>query len=230
MNYKASLLFLLITLISFSCKKEKEKEEPAIEAGYFRADINGSPVEIEECNDTIFSSPYSSRYRGDTLDSTIISLITTLGPLVYPTPSPPVKNHISIQVIYKFDNSDLTSTKYLIEPQFRDLVSIGKYPFSFLPFYKSGIRISYNDHKGEQWISSKYFSLHGFGSDSIPNTIDYSTFNFEIYESTVATPGPNINWEQNVKIRFNCFLYNIKGDSIEIKNGEFKGKFNYYSK
>ncbi len=224
---KRALFILMIIIISvFSCKKDDvDDNNTDYEFSSFNASINGIDVIIKEDTINIFSNSVKTKSTG-VIDDLIMGFYMSLGPLVGNADS--IRNLINIEFNNNISLSDLDNNNDISEMKFRDLLKVGQYPFTYIPSEQSGVIVSYYDKNGVNWISDKYFSVAGNSGDTIPLIPDYTNFNFEIIESTtIQPPYPFYQWGQKLHINFDCYLYNINGDSIKIENAEFTGKYYY---
>jgi hypothetical protein len=107
-------------------------------------------------------------------------------------------------------------------------VGAHSYQSDISTYTKTGVVIFIKDKEKTVWSTAKYFgrSTHLFGPPfSLPIVPTYDGYSFEVVSvenSSYVTSAEK--WPMyKLKIKFDCTLYNQKGERMNIKNGEFVG-------
>lgn len=202
---------------------------------YFKATLNGLPYSLQaegvvnlNIGNGAFASIYSTSqgsygYRTKDIDrdSAYIRCFSEIR-----TSQSNLQTGVEIEFVhflYNYPKNPFPdSVNYALSSQaeFEKLFAVGAYPYQYEIWdrnIKSGVKIIYRDvqgGKGQYWSTAKHPNASG-------NT-------FQIVESTqYPTLGASASHNplQLVKMKFNCTLYNQKGDSLVLKDGECLGLY-----
>ena len=213
------LLFQLI-----GCKKNSE--EPIPFRASFQATINKVQFSFEQSDIYRLAGGASFMDNINGTDSAGLSVESGLFKVQYESDWI-IQNSIFIYFIEHIPEDSLNSPPYMIplpERIFRRVFSIGNYEYTYLPSVKKGVIVTWYDSEGNKWATGKDNSW-----DSIPPAQpDYSNNNFSVvYSNPMMVQPSTYNYEQEVHMIFNCWVYNKKGDSLHMENAKLNTIYRY---
>lgn len=221
------LLLLLLVLLFVAACEQKEAAPIQPPKPYVQATLNGvfyrlQAAGIRNLNIAIDASIYNSCQGGhgyritDRRDTSIINFSSSI--------TTQQGEGVEIEFVHFLPNEQLRvlpdSLNYVLssQAQFERLLAIGAYPYreEVVSHYRSGVIIRYRDGQGNIWTSATHPKASG-------NT-------FQIVDSAkYPTLSAFNNSLQKVKMNFTCTLYDAKGDSLVLKEGEFLGFYENFS-
>lgn len=237
--------FLLAVVFLLSCQKEAAL--PLKDMPYFTATIDDKPYKIEvervdssyqtnfNINDFIFGAerPYIPNPKQYLIGSKIYT---------------PQYEGIAVYFITYVDTSQVTykpiasdpvdPTRKFSPPYFKDKqlfqkwLSVGFHPYQydFYSTYKTGVAILFFDKENTVWSTAKDLGIRTqqfgpfFNLTPVPTYEGYTFRVVSAAKSSYVTSAENRPMYK-LKVKFDCTLYNEKGKSMHIRNGELVGYF-----
>jgi hypothetical protein len=210
-------ILLCISLVLFSCNKEKDNSiDPSTKASFY-AIVNGKEISCKETgilqnidSSVIWNPSWTSH---SSTDKTFFSFELYLGGLMYDSFP---KNTISIDFIIWASDSQIDTDGMVTKQVFDDVFSTGNKLYSKGTVEDPGILIKWYDSNRHKWTA---------------NDSNNGNSSFKVIKSVSVNPvSPLFKYSKYLEISFNCNLYDINGDSIIMTNASFKGIYSMLKK
>jgi hypothetical protein len=218
------IAFVILLYHMIGCKKNNEEAKQFRPS--FQGTINNVQFSYEQSDIYRLAGGASFMERINGTDTAGLAIESGLFKVRY-LPDTIIQNSIYVFFTEHIPEDSLNSPPSMIpvpERIFRKMFSIGDYKYTYIPSVKGGIIVTWYDSEGNKWASGKDNSW-----DTIPPAQpDYSQNNFSIVYSNPVTVQPNTyNYQQEVHIVFNSWVYNKKGDSLRIENAQLNTIYSY---
>lgn len=219
-----TLAFVMLLCQLTGCKKTSEDAKP------FRASFMATIGNVQ------FSCDQSAGYRlagGGSLmnningtDSAGFAIESGLFNVRY-MPDTIIQNSIYVFFIEHIPEDSLNSSPSevpLPERIFRRTFAVGDYNYTYLPSVQGGVIVTWYDTGGTKWATGRDNSW-----DTVPPFQPHYAHNtFSVVSGNPVTVKPGTyNYQQEVHMVFNCWVYNKKGDSLHIENAKFNTIYAY---
>jgi len=219
---KLAVIFLICLVIG--CKKNKEEAKPF--RASFQAAIEKVQFSCDQSADYRLASGVSFMNNINGTDSAALAIESGLFKVRY-VQDTIIQSSIYVFFIEHIPEDSLNSPPSVVpvpERIFRRIFIVGDYKFTYIPSVKGGVIVTWYDSEGNKWVTGKDNSW-----DTIPPAQpDYSHNNFSVVYSNPVTVQPGTyNYQQEVHMIFNCWVYNKEGDSLHIENAKFNTVYSY---
>lgn len=217
-------ILLILIFLSGACKKSDEEATPF--RASFTATINNVQFSFAQSDDYRLAGGAGIAFNiigTDTADFVIQSGLIN----VCYAPDTIIKNSIYVLFVQHIPMDSLTPPPAVIplpERIFRRVFTVGNYNYTYLPLEKGGVMATWYDGQGNRWASGRDVSWEMIP----PFRPDYSSNTFSIvYSKPLSFQAGINNYQQEVHLVFNCWVYNSKGDSLHIENATLKTIYTY---